>query len=189
MNLLSSIIVCMTIVISKEMKKTKPIRENKKTRIISGIILGVVMLFMVIFLSFNYFKTSIHLDEFTIIEKVHEEKGIYIYTILEEGREKYLVLKQEGILHKLFLQMKMPVQERANIETETFQYKHDIDIENSVITHTYKKRWGDGMVSFWVILAMGAYLAIEQEKLSKADKIIGVLWLIIAVGVTIFFLF
>lgn len=188
MNLFQTIIILIIIILTKDIKKVKSIRENKKASIISWIIVGAMTFSMVTFLSLNYFKTSINLDEFNVIEKVHEEKGIYIYTILEEEKEKYLILKREGIFNKLFLQSKAPVQDMVIPNIDTFKYKHQIEIENSIINHTYKKRWGDGVVSFWIILAVGIYLGSKQEKLSKVDKTIGLLWLIITVGDTIFFI-
>lgn len=99
------------------------------------------MILMVGYLTFDYFNTSTDIDEYKIIEKVHEEKGIVIYTISEEGKEKYLILK-EGVFDKVFLQNKSPVQDSIETDINTFKYKHHIAIENSVFTHTYKKIGG-----------------------------------------------
>lgn len=188
MNLLQTLVAFITFLIVKDTKISKNIRKNKRARKISWIILGVIALFMSVFLLSNYFNTSINIDEFNIIEKVHEEKGIYIYIILDEEKEKYLVLTREGIFNKLFLQRKAPVQDMVIRNIDTFKYTHHIDIENSIITHTYKKRWGDGVLSFWIILAMCAYHIQEYEKVPKSDKLIVASWLIITVGITIFFI-
>lgn len=188
MNLFQTIIMSLVMITTKDIDKLNRIRENKKVKIIRRIILSVVGVLMVIFLTFNYFKTSINLDKFNIIEKVHDEKGICIYTISEEEKEKCLILKKNIIFNKLFFESKKPVQNMVIRDIDTFKYRHHIEIENSIIEHTYEKRWGDGVVSFWVILGAALYLGSEQDKLSKADKIIGILWFIITIGNTIYFI-
>ncbi len=185
MKLWQTIVVFITFLVAKDTKIMKNIRKIK----INWIIISVIIFFMSVFLLFNYFNNSANIDEFNLIEKVHEEKGIYIYTILEEGEEKYLILKRAGILNKLFIEIKVPA---TNIPTrniiDTFKYTHYIDIENSIITHTYKKRWGDGVVSYWIMLAVFVYHIREFEKASKLEKIIVALWLITTLGITIFFI-
>lgn len=187
MNLFQTIMILSVMLITKDINKLKSIRENKKVRTARRIIISVMIFSLAIFLSINYFKTAIHLNEFHIIEKVHEEKGIYIYTILEDEKEKYLILK-EGIFNKLFLECNVPIQEIHIGNIDTFKYKHSIDIENAIVTHTYQKRWGDGVLSFWLVLAVSIYFGSKQDRLSKTDKIIVGLWGMITVGVTVFFI-
>jgi len=186
MKLSNTIVIFITFLIAENTKIGKNIRKIK----INWIIPSVIIFFLATFLLFNYFNSSVNIDEFNVTGKVHEEKGIYIYTILEEGEEKYLILKRARILNKLFIEIKVPV---TNIPTrniiDTFKYTHYIDIENSIITHTYKKRWGDGVVSYWIMLAVFVYHIREFEKASKLDKIIVASWLTITFGITIFFIF
>lgn len=182
-------IIIVFIVMMRNIDKKRSITKTMIiSRIISWIIMGALAIFSAIILPYNYFTTSINLDDFNIIEKLHEEKGIYIYTILEEGEEEYLILKNEGVSNRLFLHCKAPMQELILINIDTFKYKHNIDIEDSIITHTYKKRWVDGVLSFWIILAFIIYLGSKQNKVSKVDKILVMLWLVITIGDTIFFI-
>lgn len=185
MNISVIIIIFVTSVLTKEIRHK---RKNSRANTISLTIMGVIVLLMIGFSTFNYFNTSTNINEFNIIEKVYEDKGISIYTILEDGEEKYLVLKSDGVFDTVFLHCKAPVQDGVVTYVETFKYKHQIDIENSIVSHTYKKRWGDGVLSFWLVLAMGVCNIEKDKKLSKADKIVGTLWLVITVGVTIFFM-
>ncbi len=188
MNLLQTITFCVVFLIAKDIKKINNIRKNKKIRIISWTIAGIII-FIATFLLWNdYFNTSININEFNIIEKVYEEKGIYIYIILEEEQEKYFILTKEGIFNKLFWQRKTPVQDMVIRNIDTFKYTHHIDIENSIITHIYKKRWGDGVLTFWIILATCVLYVNDLKKIKKSDKIILVSWFIITVSVTIFFI-
>lgn len=184
MNLSVVITIFVVSIMTKDMKFKQKI--NRYSTVI-WIIMGILMILMAGYLTFNYFNTSTDIDDYKIIEKVYEEKGIVIYTISEEGKEKYLILK-EGVFDKVFLQTKSPVQELVETDINTFKYKHHIAIENSVFTHTYKKNWGEGVVSFWLVLFMGIYNVPKNKMLSNTDKIVGGLWLIITVGVTIFFI-
>jgi len=184
MRLSQAVVVFITFLIVKDTKIMKNIREIKTNWIITS----VIIFFLSVFLLSNYFNNSVNIDEFNVIEKVHEEKELYIYKILEEGEEKYLVLKKAGILNELFIEIKFPVQDMHIRKIDTFKYIHRIDIENSIITDTYKKRWGDGVVSYWIMSVIFVYHIREFEKASKFEKIIVASWLIITLGITIFFI-
>lgn len=182
MKLLIGIISFIIFLIVKDTKPMKKAREIKTNWIIEGLII----FFMLAFLLFHYFYSSVSIDDFNVIEKMHEEKGVRIYIISEDGQEKYLILKRAGILNKLFFEMKTPVNNMPAREIiDTFKYTHYIDMENSVITHTYEKRWDD-ILYYWIMSIIIVYNVRDFEKASKMDKIIVGSWLVMVLGMTVF---
>lgn len=186
MNLGLFIIMCIVFIMTKDIKRK---RKNKMISSIAMTVMCISIVLMYGYLTYDYFNSAIKINEFNVNEKIYENKGVSIYTISEDGQEKYLILKGDGIFDKVFLHAKPPIQEGFVTNIDTFKYKHTISMENSQITHNYEKKWGNGVFPFWLILVSCLCCIRKNQKLAIVDKAVLVVWSIITVGVTVFFMF
>ena len=186
MQLSTTILIAIVIVIASDIK---PKKENLKKNKAIMITASIVCFLMIISSAYNYFNSAVNLDEFNLAENIYSENGISIYTAIEAGEEKYIIFKTNKKFNVSFLHCKSSTQGITETYIDTLKYKHHVIIENSVVYHTLKKNWIDGLISFWAILALGIYQGLRNKKLSKADKIVGIFWLIICIGMTIYFVY